>query len=234
MNANRLQKLRLRLLLLLPLALVACGGSPRPAGNAKEPAISGRLDAGLRVLTFDPKAANQHFTIYRGDYVRPELSSGGEFTLEVPALQLSRKFPAGTEEHPYFKVPDAGVFEFRIGEASGAIEAIEYKSAQYSEVDAREAARMITNVKPLILDVRTDREFAAGHIADAKLVPVQDLQRRLGELAAHKQDPVLVYCASGNRSTVASKMLVDAGFVQVVNLRHGFAEWTREGLPAVK
>ena len=186
------------------------------------------------MLTFDPAANGQHFTIYRGDYVRPELSTGGAFTLEIPALEVSRRFPAAADEQPYFKVPEAGSFEFRIGTANGIIEAIEYAAAQYREVGAREAAGMIANVDPLILDVRTEREFVAGHLEGAVLIPVQEFQRRLGELSAHKQNPVLVYCATGNRSTVAAKLLIDSGFVQVANLRRGIAEWNREGLPTVK
>ena len=147
---------------------------------------------------------------------------------------MSRQFPAAADEHPYFKVPDAGSFEFRLGSASGTIDAIEYTAAQYREVGAQEAASLIANVHPVILDVRTEREFAAGHIEGAVLIPVQEFQRRLGELSTHKQDPVLVYCASGNRSTVAAKLLVDAGFVQVANLRQGIAGWNQAGLPTVK
>jgi len=221
------------LLLALPFAFIACGRSPGSRDSAT-PAVSGRLDAGLRVLTFNPAAKEQRFTIYRGDYVRPELSTGGTFTLEIPALEVSRVFPAAGDEPPYFKVPDAGSFEFRLGEATGIIEAIEYAAAQYREVDAHEAASMIANLHPLILDVRTDREFASGHLENAVLIPVQELQRRLGELSSQKRNPVLVYCASGNRSTVAAQLLVDAGFSHVANLRRGIAEWNREGLPTVK
>jgi len=214
---------------------VACGGSTsRQSADGTAPVVSGRLEAGLRVLTFDPAAGDQHFTVYRGDYVRPELAGGGAFNLEIPRLDLARSFPGATGEQPYFKVPDAGVFEFRVGEGGGVIEAIEYAAPQYHEVGAREAALMIGNVKPLILDVRTEREFASGHLADAVLIPVQGLQRRIGELEAHKHGTVLIYCATGNRSTVAAKLLVDAGFKNVVNMRRGVAEWTWEGLPLVK
>lgn len=224
----------LLLLLTIPIAMGACDRSARSRDPGTDSGVSGRLDAGLRVLTFDPAATGQRFTIYRGDYVRPELTTGGAFTLEIPDLGVSRRFPATADEQPYFKVPDAGSYAFRIGPASGTIEAIEYTAAQYREVDAQEAARMIANVKPLILDVRTEREFAAGHLEGAKLIPVQEFHRRLGELSAHRQKPIFVYCASGNRSTVAAKLLVDNGFVQVVNLRRGIAEWSREGLPTVK
>ena len=63
---------------------------------------------------------------------------------------------------------------------------------------------------------------------------MQEFQKRIGELAAHKDDPILVYCRTGNRSTVAAKLMIDAGFTQVVNLRRGIVDWSRQGLPIVK
>lgn len=234
MSNSRPWSRRLPLVFLSILLLGGCGGSQRARDSRVPPTVSGRIEAGLRVLTIDPAAQGQRFTIYRGDYVRPELTSGAGFTIEIPSLNVSRSFPTAANEHPYIKFPDAGSFEFRIGSASGIIEAVEYAAAPYREVGAREAAGMIGNVSPFILDVRTASEFGSGHIAGAVLIPVQELQKRLGELSPQKQRPVLVYCATGNRSTVASKMLVDAGFVQVVNLRRGMAEWNREGLPTVK
>ncbi len=218
----------------LILTTVACGKAPETSQAGAEPAVSGRLEAGLRVLTIDPVAQDQHFRVYRGDYVRPELSSGASFTLEIPALDVNQVFPAAAGAPAYVKVPDTGSFAFKAGAATGVIEAVDYQAAQYSELNATEAAAFIANRRPFILDVRTEREFAGGHLEGATLIPVQSLQGRLAELASHKQEPVLVYCASGNRSTVAAKMLIDAGFQQVTNLRRGIAEWTKAGLPVVK
>ena len=186
------------------------------------------------MLTFDPVAQGQHLRVYRGDYVRPELSTGEPFTLEIPALKVAQRFSGTADEQAHFRVPDAGSFDFRIGPASGTIEAVEYRAANYREVSAREAAPMIANLKPVIVDVRTPGEFAGGHLEGAVLIPVQEFQRRLGELAPSKHVPVFVYCRSGNRSTVAAKLLVDSGFTDVINLRRGIVEWTQEGLPVVK
>lgn len=216
------------------LVLMACGKSQQGRTPAAAPGVSGRLEAGLRVLTFDPKAQDQHLRVYRGDYVRPELSTGEPFTLEIPALKVAQRFPGTADEPTHFKVPDAGSFEFRIGVAGGTIEAVEFQAASYREVSAKEAAPLIANLKPVIVDVRTPGEFAGGHIEGAILIPVQEFQRRLGELAPSKQVPVFVYCRSGNRSTVAAKLMVDSGFANVINLRRGIVEWTQEGLPVVK
>lgn len=227
----------LALLLLVALSLLTgCGGDDSAADSVREAAadVDGRLEAGLRVLTIDPAAPDQEYRIYRGDYIRPELVGATSFTLRVPALAVDKTFPVAEGERSYIKVPDAGRFEFQIGDLSGVIEAIDYRAAAYREVNARDGAAFIDNLDPVILDVRTSREFAGGHLEGAQLVPVQRFKQRLGELMPYRERPVFVYCRTGNRSTVAAKMLVDAGFTNVVNLRRGIVEWRRAGLPVVK
>lgn len=61
----------------------------------------------------------------------------------------------------------------------------------------------------LLLDVRTPEEFQAGHLPGAKNIPVQELDRRMAELA--KWPSIVVYCRSGARSATAKGMLVRAG-----------------------
>ena len=56
---------------------------------------------------------------------------------------------------------------------------------------------------------------------------------RVGD-AGHAQRPVLICCATGNRSTVAAKILIDRGVQRVYNLRPGIAGWERENLPVVR
>ncbi len=111
---------------------------------------------------------------------------------------------------------------------------MDYTAATYQELSATEAVELIANIDPVILDVRTDREFNDGHIKNSLQIPVQVLQGRVDELAEYKDRPIFVYCKSGNRSTVASRMLIDKGFVQVFNLRHGVNDWKRSGYELVK
>lgn len=224
----------MRTLVLSGLVLLSACTSESRAPGGSTPDVSGHLDAGLRVLTFAPDRVDQEFTIYRGDYVRPELAGGGTFRLEIPALGVDQEFPTLDDDAPYFKVPDAGTFEFRITGATGTIEAIEYRATGYTEVSSREAAELIANVDPFVLDVRTPQEFARAHIEGATLIPVQVLRGRIAQLDAPKDEPLFVYCQTGNRSTVAAQMLNDAGFTRVVNLRRGIVEWVREGRPVVR
>lgn len=100
-----------------------------------------------------------------------------------------------------------------------------------TDISAAEARQLIAADNPFILDVRTPVEFQSGHIPGAVLIPVQQLAKRIGEIAAQRDRKVFVYCRSGNRSTVAAKILKDAGFRAIFNLRHGILEWQAAGYP---
>jgi len=78
----------------------------------------------------------------------------------------------------------------------------------------------------LLLDVRTQEEYDEGHIDGSLLIPVTELEARLNEIEQYKDTPVLVYCRSGNRSVVASEILIENGFTNVHNMLTGFNGWT--------
>ena len=220
---------------LLPLALLltGCSGTAAEQDAATGITISGKIKAGLRILTLTPSVATQDFNIYRGDYITLSLPTDEPVALTLPALHATKSYPVAAGEKPYIKIPDAGTFAYAAqtatGPTTGSIHAIEYTAPRYREVSASEAKAMIVNIKPMILDVRTPGEFAGGCIEGAELIPVQVLAAQLVELGSYRRDPILLYCASGNRSTVAAKMLIDAGFEQVTNLRRGIAGWRQAG-----
>lgn len=76
-------------------------------------------------------------------------------------------------------------------------------------VDGREAHALVAAGATLV-DVRTPAEWRDGHIDGAVLIPVQELEQRLQEIARDR--PVVVYCASGNRSARAAATLSAAGY----------------------
>ena len=84
-----------------------------------------------------------------------------------------------------------------------------------------DAAKKLIASGAAVLDVRTADEFASGHIAGAVNIPVAELGQRMGEVAAlvktDKAAPLVVYCASGRRSTQAQQELSAAGYSHVVN-----------------
>nr|WP_086938777.1 rhodanese-like domain-containing protein [Thaumasiovibrio occultus] len=67
----------------------------------------------------------------------------------------------------------------------------------------------------LVVDVRTEQEFDAGHLEDALNYPLQNVAYHFAEI--DKDQPIVVYCRSGNRSGQAYNYLVSQGFTQVHN-----------------
>jgi rhodanese-related sulfurtransferase len=100
-----------------------------------------------------------------------------------------------------------------------------------------EAAELANRVgrepRPLVIDVREPDEFAGplGHIVTARNLPVGELQRRLAEIDAHKDKPLILVCRSNKRSSQAASLLGAARFRQVRVLRGGMERWREAGLP---
>ena len=107
------------------------------------------------------------------------------------------------------------------------------KLSGIEEADTLKATRLY-NDDALILDVREDKEFSAGHIPKAKHIPLGQLASRLQELEKFKAKPVLVTCRSGQRSARACGMLKKAGFETVYNQAGGIIAWERANLPVAK
>jgi len=95
-------------------------------------------------------------------------------------------------------------------------------------VNVSEARQMIeSNPNLVILDVRTLEEYESGHIENAVLIPVSELEERIDEL--DKERGTLVYCRSGGRSVTASEILVANGFESVYNMLGGITAWRNAG-----
>ena len=205
-----------------------------PAG-AESPTISGRLEEGYRILTVPPANTPMRFTVYRGDYVKFELpADDADRILTLPALDIKQRLPHRLDEARHITMRHVGVLPFTIGQRTGTIEVVDFRRPNYRELTAAQAADMIARFDPLILDVRTPQEYKAGHLANAMLLPVQALQQNIQRLSTHREREILIYCATGNRSTVASKILMDGGFKQIANLRHGIVDWHRRNYPVVR
>lgn len=101
------------------------------------------------------------------------------------------------------------------------------------EVGPAEAVQKINREDALVLDVREDGEFRAGHIPNAKHIPLGFLASRLSELEKYKSRPVVVNCRSGARSARACGILSKAGF-DAHNLRGGIMAWEQASLPMEK
>jgi len=226
---NRLDQTKWHVVATLTLMVVMIGAHPPLAA---ETPVSGRLMDGFRILSVTETETPLQWTVYRGDYIKFELpASGRPFILSVPDLGIQQPLTGDEGTDPYFKMKQTGRFAFTLGNREGVLQVVDFHPANYREMTATQAADFIARMDPLILDVRTPAEFKHGHLPHAVLIPVQELQRRIGELSAYRQKDILVYCATGNRSTVASKILIDQGFTRVSNMRYGIADWEQRKYP---
>ncbi len=101
-------------------------------------------------------------------------------------------------------------------------------------VNTLEATQMINRQDALVLDVREQAEFAQAHILNSRALPLSQLEARVGDIEKFKDKPVIVYCATGNRSSTAAATLRKRGFSKVFNLSGGFVAWQQAGLPVQK
>ena len=102
----------------------------------------------------------------------------------------------------------------------------------YSNVSPDKAKEMIKSGgnELLLLDVRTPGEYKnEGHLKNARLLPINLLESKLGELSAYKDRDIIVYCAVGGRSSRGSAILSEKGFKKVYNMTGGIKEWKRLG-----
>lgn len=92
-------------------------------------------------------------------------------------------------------------------------------------------ARLEADTAPLILDVRSPAEYAAGHIPTAVNIPYREVPQRWPELAATTTETIVVYCEVGIRAGLAEMALEQAGFQQIVTLDGDIRGWRAAGLP---
>src|SRR5690606_12968463 len=81
---------------------------------------------------------------------------------------------------------------------------------------------------PLVVDVRAASEHQAGHVPDARNLPLPQLRARAEELPRDR--PMVLTCQSGYRSMIAASLLRELGFEQVSDHRGGFSAWSSAGL----
>jgi rhodanese-related sulfurtransferase len=101
-------------------------------------------------------------------------------------------------------------------------------------ISAAEAVMLMNRSKPLVLDVRDEAEFAAGHIQGAKHIPLAQLSDRLKEVEKFKDKPVLIHCQRGMRAKTACTILQAQQFTQLHQLQGGLDAWQEAKLPLVK
>jgi rhodanese-related sulfurtransferase len=101
------------------------------------------------------------------------------------------------------------------------------EAGEAAEVSRKQAQKLIEDGAQLV-DVRADHEWESGRIAGATHLPLDELAERAGEI--DRERPVVLYCRGGNRSSMATAALADAGY-DAVKLSEGIVGWVEAGLP---
>lgn len=107
-----------------------------------------------------------------------------------------------------------------------------YENASISHAHEHWQQGAYSPIPFVFLDVRTPEEYASGHIRGAKLVPLQELEKRVAEVPRDRQ--VYVYCHSGRRSAKAASLLAAKGYTNIENVSGGMVAWQNAGYPVEK
>jgi len=111
---------------------------------------------------------------------------------------------------------------------------VQQRSLGVRQIGAQQATMLINRNRPVVLDVRETREYEAGHLPNAVHIPLSQLGSRGQELSGMAGRPVLVYCARGQRTLHASRVLARLGFKEIYGLAGGVRAWVDAHLPLEK
>jgi sulfur-carrier protein adenylyltransferase/sulfurtransferase len=104
--------------------------------------------------------------------------------------------------------------------------------AEIEEIDSPSlSAALESGSPPLVIDVREQDEWDEGHIPRALHIPRGYLESRIERTAPDRENPIVLYCASGARSAFAAKTLEELGYSNVSSLAPGYTGWKRDGFP---
>lgn len=104
----------------------------------------------------------------------------------------------------------------------------------FAELNTSDAVKEMNAGNVVLLDVRSENEFLAGHVINSINIPLNYLEKRILELEKHKQSRLIVICQSGARSKQACATLKKAGFANLASLSGGVMAWQHDKLPLHK
>jgi len=102
----------------------------------------------------------------------------------------------------------------------------------FTRISVDEAKEMLAGDSVAVIDVREPHEYDAGHVPNAKLIPVATVYARRDELPRDRD--VIFLCAVGQRSALACEMAAAVGLTRLYNLEGGTDAWIKAGEPVDK
>jgi rhodanese-related sulfurtransferase len=104
----------------------------------------------------------------------------------------------------------------------------------FAALSAAQAVRLMNQGGALVIDLRSKDSFDAGHIVDARNVPVATLESQADSLKKWRDKNVITYCDNGSNGATAARTLMKLGFTKVFNLQGGLNGWVKDNLPLTK
>ena len=129
--------------------------------------------------------------------------------------------------HPYL------VGEAALAAAIVAVYEIRERIQAFAALGTMQAVRLM-NQGALVIDLRGKEAYDAGHIGDARNVPLAQLASQADSLRKWRDKSVITYCDSGASGASAARTLAKLGFTQVFNLQGGLSAWVKDNLPLAK
>ena len=112
------------------------------------------------------------------------------------------------------------------------LELVESSLEIVKECDIHQVKFMQENSKNFVLiDVREDREWVAGHIKGAIHLGKGIIERDIGNAVENKDKMIVLYCQGGFRSALAGENLIKMGYANVLSMSGGFGEWANNNFP---
>lgn len=108
------------------------------------------------------------------------------------------------------------------------------KGASGGSLTAQGAVQLINRERAVVIDVCESNEFAAGHVAGSKNIPLSQLEATLPATVKNKALPVILVCQSGMRANRAVAIAKKLGYEQAQSLAGGLGAWRTANLPVEK
>lgn len=148
---------------------------------------------------------------------------------ETPIVVIAEQ---GGEEEAVMRLGRIG-YDNVAGYLKGGMESLRERPDLVRRLDRITAValdeQLRTQQRPVVLDVRTEKEWHAGHLAGSRNVPLNHLRERINEIPSDQT--VVVHCEAGYRSAIAASILEQAGRTNIFDLVGGFKAWTASKLP---
>jgi rhodanese-related sulfurtransferase len=148
---------------------------------------------------------------------------------EAPIVVIAEP---GSEEEAVVRLGRIG-YDNVVGYLQGGLEALRDRPDLVKRIDRITAVSLAEQLggseAPLVLDVRSEKEWSGAHIDGSRNIPLRHLSERLTEVPSDR--PVVVHCEGGYRSAIAASLLARAGRRNVMDLVGGFKAWSASRLP---